>query len=570
MNVRFSLPLVAALTACGNLYPEDPSEDFASSSTTATVSVSGRVTFDFIPHGTMTTGLDYDATERRPARGVTVQLVADDRTIGATITDEDGRYRLDAAPGTDAVLRLRAELGGETRPTVQVLNNTLENAPYVLDSDPFTLPETDTVHDLHAASGWTGSGYATPRAAAPFAILDVVFEAMQWVRTVDPEVQFAPLDVLWSPQNTDISGADIAGAEPDYAAGRAGGTHYRPAAPDTERRATIYLLGAENEDTDEYDRAVIAHEWMHYFLDTLSRDDSPGGRHALGEQLDLRVAFSEGVATALAAVMLRDGHARYSLGPQQAYGGSISLEELASPHPGWFSESSVIAIAYDLLDPGDDGSLVFGFDEIYEVFVNDLRETPALTSLFAFTDALKRRHPDRAHSIDTLLAQHSIEPVADAFGSTETNAGHPPNRDTLPVYARATVNGGTVNVCSTDDFRTAQPQGNGLGVWRFVRFAATVEGRYTISATATTAPRGQRADPVLGLHSTGYVGGIHAPPNARCQAGALPYCTQRMAAQLPVQPGDNVIEVAEATNANQADGRAPVGRTCFDIEVTGP
>src|SRR5688572_6877016 len=46
----------------------------------ATVSLSGQVTFDFVP-AVPGRGLDYAATEARPARGVTVELLT-----GSTVT----------------------------------------------------------------------------------------------------------------------------------------------------------------------------------------------------------------------------------------------------------------------------------------------------------------------------------------------------------------------------------------------------------------------------------------------------------------------------------------------------
>ena len=49
-----------------------------------------------------------------------------------------------------------------------------------------TLGANGATRDLHAASGWGGSSYTSARDAAPFAILDTVYDAMQFVR---PEVE---------------------------------------------------------------------------------------------------------------------------------------------------------------------------------------------------------------------------------------------------------------------------------------------------------------------------------------------------------------------------------------------
>jgi hypothetical protein len=56
----------------------------------------------------------------------------------------------------------------------------------------------------------------------------------------------------------------------------------------------MFLLGKEDVDTDEFDTHVVVHEWGHYFESAVSRSDSPGGNHALGDLLDARLAFGEG------------------------------------------------------------------------------------------------------------------------------------------------------------------------------------------------------------------------------------------------------------------------------------
>ena len=569
MRRQWLIGLTALAAGCGAERNGETGGDPAMATGIESVSVSGRVTFEYVPIMPGTGAkLDYNASEARPARGVTVHVIAGDRTIGSAFTDEDGRYRLDAPRDTEMYLTIRAELVGERSDALaRVLDNTRDGAMYSMHGPPFTTAETDLVRDLHAASGWTGTQYGENRVAAPFAILDVAYDAMKWVRTADPDLEFVPLELYWSPDNLGIPRDD---GEPDYDTGRIGGTHYRRPGSEGGRSPAIYLVGAENEDTDEYDRSVIAHEWMHYFLDTRSRDDSIGGRHALGEQQDMRVAFSEGVATAFAAAMTGESEFRYSLGPHQAYGGHFSVEHAVPRHPGWFSEDSVIAIVYDLLDPVNDDALEFGFDEIYDVLANELRETPALTSIYPLIDALKRRHPHRAAEIDALLASHGIQPIVDAYGSTESNAGYPPSTDALPVYSSLTVNGETANVCSTVAFRTAQAQGNGLGVWRFLRFTAPVGSGVTMSVTPTSAPSGERPGARTSLYRMGIVQEAQGTPSAACGPEYLPGCGKRVSAPPSERRGEYVLAVAEATNASRHTNVQPIGRTCFDVQVSSP
>ena len=558
---------IAILVAgCGAALDGEHEQDSATETGTETVSVSGRATFDYIPVVfAMGARLDYNAAETRPVRGATVQLLAADRVVDSSVTAEDGGYRLEAPTETEIFLRVRAELvGDDTNMLARVLDNTRDGSAHATDGTPFTTGETGLLRDVHAGSGWTGTGYGETRAAAPFAILDVVHDTVRWIRSVDPDVNLVPLDLYWSPDNRGIAGAD---GEPDYASGRIGGTHYRRENPGQDRPPAIYLVGAENEDTDEYDRFVIAHEWAHYLVDTLSRDDSIGGRHALGEQLDPRVAFSEGLANALAAVLLGDSEFVHSLGPQQGYGARFSIENVAPTHPGWFSEASVMAIVYDLIDPAGDDGIDLGFGPVYRILVDDVRESPALTTVFPFIHALKTRRPDLSEAIDALTGAHRIEPVTDIYGTGQTNSGYPASADTLPLYSSLTVNGGPVNVCSTSDFTGSRAEGNGLGIWRFLRFSAVSEQSHTFSATPTSAPPGTRPDPVVRLYKTGLAGVAQSPPGEACAPDYLAACAERVSGPLPAGPGEYVIGVAEAANASRDVNVQPAGRVCFDVTV---
>ena len=531
--------------------------------------VSGRVTFDYVPlvHE-MGVRLDYNATEARPVRGVTVQLREGDELIDTTITDEHGHYRLTVKRDLEVFLRVLAEIAeSKSSWDARVLDNTQEDALYAIDGESFNSGEADVVRDLHAASGWAGSGYGEDRVAAPFAVLDVVYDAMQLVWSADPDLDFPTLKLYWSPNNVTMTGDN----GPDIDSGQLGGSFYRRNPNNPE--SGLYLLGEENEDTDEYDRPVIAHEWAHYLEDNLSRSDSIGGPHALHEQLDMRVAFSEGLANALAVMVTENAVYADSLGPQQGSGFSFSVEGDVSstPRPGWFSESSMAEILYDLFDPPNDDQIELGFAPLFIVLANDLRETAALTSIFPFIDALKIHLPGDAAAIDVLLGAHSIDPIVDIYGSTETNSGHPPNPDVLPIYSDLTVNGGAVNVCSTNDFEGFTGPYNKLGSRRYIKVTAATTGSYTVSATTTSAPEGEYADPDFVLYKMGFVGASRGLPSEDCTPENVTKCIESLSTELPAgETGDYVIEVYEWTNTSIDSDYPPIGRTCFDVEVITP
>ena len=64
---------------------------------------------------------------------------------------------------------------------MRVLNNTNGNALYVLDSAAFNTGTANQTKNLLAGSGWGGTSYTGVRAAAPFAILDTLLTATDFV-----------------------------------------------------------------------------------------------------------------------------------------------------------------------------------------------------------------------------------------------------------------------------------------------------------------------------------------------------------------------------------------------------
>jgi hypothetical protein len=559
----------ALLAGCGG-----GGGEAGASTVPATVVVTGTVTFDRVP--VAGAGLDYTGVEAHPAQGVTVQALAGETVLDSVPTNAFGRYSL-TVPGNVGGLRIRAlaEMRRTGAPSwaYRVVDNTDGDALYVLESAPLSIRQPSLAVDLHAASGWGGTSYSATRAAAPFAILDVVREVTGFVLAAAPETQFPPLALHWSPNNAPSRGADGA---PDFISGEIGTSLFRP-------DVGIFLLGAEDSDTDEYDRHVIAHEWAHYLEHALGRSDSIGGPHTRGDQLDMRTAFSEGFANAFSAMALGDTRYVDVLGPRQSRSFAFDIEgpfsaRGANPHPGWFSEESIQEIVYDLFDDNRDvpeDVIALGFAPLLDVLADELRQGAALTSIFAFADALRTRRPELRFDIDALLAAHAIGPFDGAYGEGEPNAGSPlePLRaaagDVLPVYKAVDI-GGRVNVCSTDAYNYDGETGyyNKLGTRAFVRFAAPAVGTYRFAATTTDMPPGETADPDLVLHGAGMLHRSDDPPDeALCRPDAPEGCTERFERFLG--PGDYVLEVYEWTNTQAADAdHPPIGRTCFDVEVS--
>ncbi|MEM9058229.1 MAG: hypothetical protein AAGD86_12180, partial [Pseudomonadota bacterium] len=456
-------------------------------------------------------------------------------------------FTLSVPAQTSIVVRARAEMLRDGAPgwSFRVVDNTADGALYVLDSPAFDSGAAGGTRDLVAGSGWTGSAYTSTRAAAPFAILDDLFDGKALILTARPAAEFPPLTVHWSAENRPATGS--------IASGDIGTSFYRRT--DAGERQ-IFLLGDADNDTDEYDRHVVTHEWGHYVEDVFSRSDSVGGPHGQGDVLDPRVAFGEGFGNAFAAMVLNDPVFRDTLGQRQSFGFGDSIEDNASVRPGWFSRDSVEAILYDLFDATADGvdTVNLGFAPLFAVLTGAQRDSDYFTTIFTFIAALKAAQPGQAAQIDTLVSGQAITAtMLDAQGSTETNdAGNAD--DVLPVYTTVQVDGDAGRVCSIAGLAPAFGTVNKLSNRRFVAFEVPLQGSYRIVATAVPDPLLRGANPDFVLHRRGAVA------IADDELGAVETLITRA---LP--PGVHLLEVYERSNTTET----PRGRTCIDVTVSG-
>ena len=516
----------------------------------ATVTISGQVTFEKVPGNASGVGLDYAGKVNAPARDVLVEAVkvSDRTTVSASAsTDASGNFSLTVASNTDFFLRAKAEMLKTGTPAwhFRVLDNTASDALYAIVGADFNSGVSATRRDLNAPSGWGGSSYTGTRAAAPFAVLDAVYQAYKLVLTADSNAMFPDLDLFWSKNNRPTSPFMAANGDIET-------TFFDPAIPANGTQAAIYILGDENLDTDEFDASVIAHEWGHYYQSSFSRDDSIGGEHAVDDRLDLRVAFSEGWGDSFSGMATGSTVYQDAQGPGQADGSCLGLEGNSPPncqvttHPGWYSELSVAQVLYDFFDSSPDGvdSVSLGFAPIHAVMTHEMVDTRALTSVYVFASALKTRNVASAAGIDQILAAQSIAanaPNFDDYGSGESNAAGDPR--VLPIYAPIAVGVSLPNVCSD----TAFGGDNKLGVSRFLKFTLPAARTVTISVSGTGT-----SDPDFELYGGSLIASADSStPNQE----TLP--AQNLAA------GDYVLDVFEYSNVTAT----PLGRTCFTVLI---
>lgn len=381
----------------------------------ATRTITGTVTYDFVPAAydvsTLAGGLNFPGAVQRPVRNGIVVVMNGATALATGNTDATGRYSLTFTAPASGTLQVVA-MASSTTPAIIVQDNTAGGAAWGIGA---SLGTGDTV-DLHATHGWTGSSYtAANRLAAPFAVLDSMYTASRAFLAVRPDAVFPALKVNWSPNNAPQAG--------DKALGQVGTSHFSPA------ENQIYILGKEGADTDEFDSHVIVHEWAHFFENNLSRSDSPGGSHTSGDLLDPRLAFGEGYGNALAAMLLPESlyvDTVWSGASLRAFGFDAETEPSPTddPHPGPFSETTVMRLLYDIFDTGTGEPLDqvnVGLGVIYDVLTGPEKTTDALTTIGSFITGLKAQTGISAGALDTLMARYQIGPITSQWGDGDAN-----------------------------------------------------------------------------------------------------------------------------------------------------
>jgi len=491
---RTALVMVFALglAACGGGSKTSANPPALPPPPAVAVTVTGTVNFEFVPPNPVCQGLDFDSTFAKPMRGATVQLIdaGSSAVLATTQSDDNGDYSfVNIDPDTMVRLRVRAELKkttGISRWDVEVRDNyDISGSPPALGSRPLYVVEGndfDTgsasvlTQDMTARTGWSGASYTSDRSAAPFAILDTIYSAMKFIELVDPDVFFPPLDAFWSVNNTSLIDGEF-----DIDTGKLGGSFYRG---DID---SLFLVGDAATDTEEFDDHVIVHEWGHYFEDNLSRSDSFGGPHSIGNLLDPRLAFGEGWATALAGMALDDHLYCDTFGVDSDIGLAIGAESGSYDASGWYDEISVVRFIYDLFDTddegGDPGSI--GFAPIYAVMTGPQASTDAFTTIFSFASELRMTlDPAEQALLDAQLVRENMTPEFDRWGVGEANTAGGA-QDVIPIYTDITADGSILPICVNSQFDSRR-DGNKLTEDRFLRITVPLTDQYDVTMTTTT------------------------------------------------------------------------------------
>lgn len=480
------------------------------------VAVTGQVVFER-PSRAANGTLNFGALGTAPARGVSVQLLDPGSNspiagVGTLTTDATGTYSASVPAGTAFKVRVSARLtrtGSAPTFDFQVKDNRSGNALYVVDGPAVTANGTSVTANVTAAAGCTASGCTKTRPAAPFAILDVIYQAKELIVQADGgSSAFPALDIFWSPDNRSASVSGACAGIPDPTTGDIGTTFYlesaisEPGCPTVP--AGMYVLGDATLDagdvgldSDEFDGSVIAHELGHYYEDVISRTDSLGGGHGVGDRLDLTVAFSEGWGNAFSSMVRNDSAYIDTFTPanstaQATYAFDVE-QNGATGSEGWYSEESVQELIWDVFDSTDDGAdtVSLGFGPIHDVMKSHVRVTKALVGVHVFFAGLITDNAAQASALATMRASEDISGTDD-FGSGESNGGGVVVTDgsaiveaALPLYPLLTVGGGPVDVWSTNQFPdtedTTEQSYNRIGARRYLRLDVAIPGTYQIN-----------------------------------------------------------------------------------------
>lgn len=364
--------------------------------------------------------------EPKPIRNAVVNVIAIDGfvTLASDSTDTNGNFSF---PGLNNNLRrggiylqvlARTAAGSPTQ--VEIRNNTTDDAVPALVSaaldDSAGAPLTVEI----TASASAGIGGA-------FNVLDTFSSSSELIQKSGPcptatgECIPPPLTAYWEP-------------------GTAEGTFY------DDQLDAIFILGGggEDGDADEYDDAVIAHEYGHFAMRHFSRDDSPGGEHRITDNTqDIRLSWSEGWGNFFSSAV-RNSPLYVDTSGSGAF--SFNLESYTSP--GFIppsslsaktiyttSEVAVAGVLWDLFDPAatiietteSHDQLELGFNPIWQTVLQmkNSSATPIPATMESF-QVLFNTTPTTSPSssaFQEILKERQMELAPDPTEATESPLG---------------------------------------------------------------------------------------------------------------------------------------------------
>jgi hypothetical protein len=482
--------------------------------TPAKPGIHGQVNYERIPYWRDTIrgnefGLDPRASFLSAAKLIVVNLNdVDGNMVLQTITDEDGYFyfELDDSEknksfGIEAVAQM--ELDGlidngfyvETYESIAPMS-ILKKQTRSFKADTFLYSDSSQYIDIAVTAGWNeteGKFDEASTYAQSFAVLDTILNAIRFFESMGYVFDngLEPLKVLWSPE--EMYDAKLPGVYENFF-------------------NTIDMAAPYSETT-------VIHEFTHFFEHkVLKRSDTKGGTHFPGNMINLPLAFSEGMAQAVAYAMLDDW--QQISAANEAYDSRYALEDFYEVAKGGSGFEAVVTttdkagneysfpgnannppydelpVMYYLLSlladrpPTERTSNLYNEigKEGFAAVLNIMSKSDAVSSLYSFATELKALFPGQVSALNSL--EQKLQFVADdKWGSTQTPFEQfvlfaydnvpLPTETYLPIY-KDIASSDTINVCfnggfaGLNDFRP--------GTHRYIKFTAPDTGTYSVTA----------------------------------------------------------------------------------------
>jgi len=380
-------------------------------------------------------GLDLGRRSMVPVRNARVEVLdaATQGVVSVSETDSIGRFAV-LVPQTPVIVRVVSRLRSSDLRVADNMNN------FVLYSMSTSFDRRENDRMLIADTG---------RVSGAFNILEMIQRSNDLVRLGDPRVIPPAPTISWSvlntKANTGTSGFNV-----------------------TTNSAKI--LGdrspTPNADSDEFDDSVIVHEYAHLLAARFSRDDSPGGHHELGDNLDPRVAWSEAWANFFSSAVRNDSVWRDSMGANGSllYRFDVEENQPSGDKGGYGSEYSIHSLLWDMFDTQNDAAdnAQYPFSAIWDAFV-DLKGDH-FVYLPDFLEHFVSRNPSEAEALRTMVVARSI----DFQPNVRPSVTNPWPKNIVPgEAAQGTVNSLTRqrwNLAESSHFYTFTTQGQMLAI----------------------------------------------------------------------------------------------------------
>jgi len=328
-----------------------------------------------------------------PIRQAVVELIAIDgfTTLASGTTTDEGAYQFSQIKNDTrrggVYIRVLAKTGDESFNPIAILDDAKNQSSLAVQGPPLNDTTNDSFPSSQIIADASGIGGA-------FNILDMFLKGSAFIQKIDgcaPPIIKCKLPLLTT----------------YWKRGVASGTFYDSTSNAISINGGLTQSGTTvvTGDTDEYDDAIILHEYGHFVAVRLAHDDSPGDTHTFSDNTqDIRLSWSEGWATFFSGTVL--GNPLIVDTKDQGTSFKFDIETFVAFYTT--SEAAVSGILWDFFDAipqDDDPATTIGFDKIWKAFTGIVGSA----TMESFAIELMRQNPERVDAIQAILLGRKIE-----------------------------------------------------------------------------------------------------------------------------------------------------------------